>query len=79
MGLCLANPPVGAQSTGDTDSESKTRAPSADETGLSMEFLEFLGTWESSDGEWVDPAEIQSEDWPVGGDETSDTGAGDAN
>jgi hypothetical protein len=44
-----------------------------------MEFLEFLGTWESNDGEWVDPTELQSADWPASVDETSDTGTGDAN
>jgi hypothetical protein len=83
VGLCLASAPVGAQRPGaedaEADAESQPGTPSADETGVSMEFLEFLGTWESNDGEWVDPTELQSADWPASVDETSDTGTGDAN
>jgi hypothetical protein len=31
-----------------------TGATSADDTMPSMAFLEFLGEWESADGEWMD-------------------------
>ena len=31
---------------------------SNDERGPSLEFLEFLGEWDS-DGEWIDPTEIE--------------------
>jgi len=81
MGMCLASASVGAQSSGaeGTDSEAKTKSPAADETSVSMEFLEFLGTWETSDGEWVDPTEVQSADWPVISDDSADRGADDAN
>ena len=27
----------------------------------SIDFLEFLGEWETSDGEWVDPNELNDE------------------
>ena len=30
------------------------------ETQPSMEFLEFLGEWETEDGEWIDPQILES-------------------
>lgn len=45
----------------------------AGRTDVSMEFLEFLGEWEAGDGEWVDPMEVQSADWPVLSNDSADT------
>lgn len=33
------------------------------ETMPSMEFLEFLGEWETEDGEWIDPVELESDEF----------------
>ena len=49
-----------------------TPAP-GDDAGPSLEFLEFLGTWESDSGKWVDPVEVHSADWPVVSNDPSDT------
>lgn len=77
-GLCLAGaapaqtpdaPGAGADATGRT----------GEATELSLEFLEFLGTWESSDGEWIDPTSVPAADWPVQRDQTSSPETGDAN
>ena len=29
----------------------------------SLELLEFLGEWETGDGEWLDPAELEDDDF----------------
>lgn len=29
----------------------------------SIEFLEFLGEWETEDGEWIDPIELENEEF----------------
>ena len=29
----------------------------------SLELLEFLGEWETSNGEWLDPAELEDDDF----------------
>jgi hypothetical protein len=29
----------------------------------SMEFLEFLGEWETEEGEWIDPVEFENEEF----------------
>lgn len=79
VGMCLASTSLSAQTSAAEGVDAETKTPSADETDVSMEFLEFLGTWESGDGEWVDPTDVQSADWPVRTDESSDTGTGDAN
>jgi hypothetical protein len=34
----------------------------SDDNQPSMEFLEFLGEWETEDGEWVDPQILESMD-----------------
>ncbi len=31
------------------------------ESGISIELLEFLGEWETEDGEWLDPMELDDE------------------
>ena len=84
VGICLAggSAPASAQpQSGDrTESASQTR-PRDDDAGPSLDFLEFLGTWESG-GEWVDPAEMQSADWPTVVDDAygaDDTETGNAN
>ena len=42
----------------------------AEDTDMpSMEFVEFLGSWETDDGEWVDPT--QFEDLPTADQESS--------
>jgi len=33
-------------------------APSDSETSPDMEFLEFLGSWQTRDGHWVDPLQV---------------------
>ncbi len=39
----------------------ETQDPAAEETELpSMDFLEFLGEWETEDGGWVDPLELET-------------------
>ncbi len=42
----------------------KTADPSAevDTETPSMELLEFLGDWETADGEWIDPEEMEQID-----------------
>lgn len=35
----------------------------ATETMPSMAFLEFLGEWETEEGEWIDPLELEDEDF----------------
>lgn len=30
-----------------------------EEDAATLEFLEFLGDWETEDGEWVDPEELE--------------------
>jgi hypothetical protein len=85
VGASLAgvSAPASAQTTSVEQSETESKAsPGSDETGVSMEFLEFLGEWETGSGEWIDPAEVQSADWPVlSNDSTdaSDKGTGNAN
>jgi len=32
-----------------------------DETGVSLEMLEFLGEWETDEGEWIDPDSLDNE------------------
>ena len=32
----------------------------------SLEFLEFLGDWESADGEWIDPLALEKSKLPEG-------------
>ena len=63
--------PVTAQQDDSERPRSAVKTQSPDDTGPSLEFLEFLGTWETSSGEWVDPTEVQSEDWPVLSGDTS--------
>ena len=58
--------PTSAQPASVEQSEAELKTPAGDDdTGVSMEFLEFLGEWEAGNGEWVNPAEVQSADWPV--------------
>lgn len=49
-----------------------TTGTAGEDAGPSLEFLEFLGEWESGSGEWIDPVEVQSADWPLVSDERSD-------
>lgn len=51
--LGLLNAPALAQEPGQVREESEnTEMPS-------LEFLEFLGDWETDDGEWIDPEELE--------------------
>ena len=36
---------------------------SAEEETPTMEFLEFLGEWETEEGEWIDPVELENEEF----------------
>ncbi len=73
--------PASAQTASKQRSEADVETAAADGTGVSMEFLEFLGEWEAGDGAWVDPAQVQSADWPVISNDSADTsekGSGNA-
>lgn len=77
VGATLAglSAPAAAQTGSAAASRTESETPAEDDdTSVSMEFLEFLGEWESGNGEWVDPAEVQSEDWPVLSSDSTDTG-----
>lgn len=51
--LGLLNSPVFAQEPGQPNEGSEeTETPS-------LELLEFLGDWETEDGEWIDPEEMK--------------------
>ena len=67
VGVSLAGAwaPVSAQTASNQRSETESETTATDDIGVSMEFLEFLGEWEASDGECVGPGEVQSADWPV--------------
>lgn len=81
VGACLAWAQASAQTAQFEHSETESKTPGAEGAGVSMEFLEFLGEWEAGNGEWVDPAQLQSADWPVASDDsadTSDKGTGNA-
>lgn len=41
--------------------------------GPSLEFLEFLGEWETGDGEWLDPMELPFEHEPAPSADAADT------
>jgi len=34
-----------------------------DDDAPSLELLEFLGEWETGDGEWLDPEDLEDEDF----------------
>ena len=73
--------PVSAQTADAERSETELETTAADDIGVSMEFLEFLGEWETGDGQWVDPTDLGSADWPVMPDDpvdTDDEGSGNA-
>ncbi len=81
--LAGASAPTCAQPASIGQSAAELKTPAGDDgTGVSMEFLEFLGEWEAGNGEWIDPAEVQSADWPVLSNdsaESSEQGTGNAN
>jgi hypothetical protein len=75
--LAAVPAPAGAQTEGAEAPQPATRIQTAgDETGPSLELLEFLGEWESGSGEWIDPVEVQSPDWPPLSDGPSDDHSG---
>jgi hypothetical protein len=58
MLVCL---PIGLPQAADkTQTAEKMQATDKTKTP-SLELLEFLGNWETSDGEWVDPNELLDE------------------
>ena len=74
--------PVSAQTARSEQPERPSKVQAEDDTNVSMEFLEFLGEWEAGDGAWVDPAQVQSVDWPVMSNDSADLmdkGTGNAN
>ena len=84
VGVSLAGAwvPVSAQTASGEQPERPSKVQAGDDTNVSMEFLEFLGEWEAGDGEWVDPAQVQSADWPVMSNDSADSmdkGTGNAN
>ena len=46
-----------------TVSSTSRAEPEEQETIPSAELLEFLGEWETVDGEWIDPADLEDEDF----------------
>jgi hypothetical protein len=66
--------PASAQTASNQPSDTDLEATVAGDFGVSMEFLEFLGEWETGDGQWVDPTDLGSADWPVMPDDPVDTG-----
>ena len=70
-----------AQTASVEQSKVEWKTPVGEEPTVSMELLEFLGEWEAGNGEWVDPGEVQSADWPAmskDSAESSDEGTGNA-
>ena len=54
LGLCLL--------CGNPSAQTETEEESGEEIDpVSLEFLEFLGEWETANGEWLDPTELDSE------------------
>jgi len=80
--LAGASPPASAQSASVAQPEMELEIlAGGDVSGVSLEFLEFLGEWEAGNGEWVDPTQVQSADWPVLSNDSadpSDEGTGNA-
>jgi hypothetical protein len=54
--LCSAL--VSAQTTSPTPAGLATQLPQEQEQGPSLELLEFLGQWETDDGEWIAPEDL---------------------
>ena len=55
LGLCLVFAEPRAQDEQEVESSEELDA-------VSLEFLEFLGEWETSDGQWLDPNELDDEE-----------------
>lgn len=53
--LGLLNSPAWAQESGQV----RQAMPPEEAERPSLEFLEFLGDWETDDGEWIDPEELE--------------------
>lgn len=72
IGLCLAGGPAPGSAVAQTQSAERppSRAPAdGDDAGPSLDFLEYLGTWESGNGEWLDPLQLPASDWTTVSDE----------
>ena len=39
----------------------------------SIDFLEFLGEWETEEGEWIDPVELENEAYAILNEESEET------
>lgn len=72
VGVCLAWAQASAQTAQVENSQTASKTSAAHGIDVSMEFLEFLGEWEAGNGEWVDPAELDSADWPAATDDSAD-------
>jgi len=46
-----------------TGEEQRAADPHNDTGSPPLELLEFLGEWETQDGEWIDPLDF--EEWPL--------------
>ena len=53
--LGLSSSPAWTQETGQV----RQALPPEEAERPSLEFLEFLGDWETDDGEWIDPEELE--------------------
>ena len=71
--LAGASAPVAAQTASGEQPKPASKVPAGDDASVSMEFLEFLGEWETDNGEWVDPARVQTADWPVNSNDSVDS------
>ena len=54
LSLCLLCGNAGAQTEAEEESGEEVDP-------ISLEFLEFLGEWETADGVWLDPTELDDE------------------
>jgi hypothetical protein len=65
----LGTPVLVAEPTGEQERDESVDPPSPttnpEDGSVSLEFLEFLGEWETTTGEWVDPTEVESDTWPA--------------
>lgn len=57
-------PTMGQSATGKHESSVVKPQSLPNPLGPSLQLLEFLGEWETENGEWLDPMEMKSIIWP---------------
>jgi len=75
LSLCGASP-LFAQGAEEEPDSAQAQTHSSLEQGAapSIEFLEFLGQWETDDGEWMAPEELANEEFALLLETTFETG-----